>query len=726
MVDYVDITDVITGCAATLSYQEPYICKETSFSLHDSMSALELMDPKLDCCEIPANLVGSGSADTMVPPRPIPTGLDDIIADLPWDDVTLRQTACIALEALTRLEALLTGASLPESTYTCIYAHNAVLSDMRKRIDTTSTITEQLGKLMNPSDKKPKVRTTPQLVLYATTLALVEISDVVRCIVMHADIYEEEDFSVTMFGLKVFDEAQDNEASLAIRACLPKLDDDHSTEANILRNIMNFQLHFLQVCNTMTKLTSETVRTSCLQVQSCVKDGIEALKALKETQCAMTLDDAETKLLLKRCFDPYLYRPLVGNSPTRKVLYKNHEESIDILVNVFGEVACTVCHILLEGATLPQLRRLLEGTAYSSINILSRSLIVLNMYFDDRLLGQHHLWKLIGNDIQQVSGIPLNQLENKHGVAFINRMAKPVYDTLKLLLLNRNRQRTYLEAVMFPDWTALHGEAHAVDVAQRQELNLAVDMPPFYLQYVLCTTVVLMDHFVTLGIELELFQGQHDLGVAYWYRDFLLSTLLTTLSQMRQAMAKRQHTANHNGDQKQESHPSKEDQERDFAFRYVGFKRSMCRGLVRFIAALNQAEIVKNDDYEFTSHAERFRKRFDPFAGILQPPPLTYDDFKMGSDFTGVSSMDLLASTAECFKQCKNMVDDLSETLSAIDPDDINERDESLRKSRKISVGNSAFVMRLTQMVDKGSRSNSERVVFDFGENAEFCTIKIE
>lgn len=726
MVDNVDITDVIAGCAATLSHQEPFICKETSFSLHDSMSALELMDPKLDCCEIPANLVGSGSADSMVPPRPIPTGLDDIIADLPWDDVTLRQTACIALEALTRLEALLNGASLPESTYTCIYAHNAVLSDMRKRIDTTSTITEQLGQLMNQSDKKPKERTTPQLVLYATTLALVEISDVVRSIVMHADIYEEEDFSVTMFGLKVFDEAQDNEASLAIRACLQKLEKDHSTEANILRHLMNFQLHFLQICNTMTKLTSETVKTACLQVQTCVNDGIEELKALKEAQCAITLDDDEMKLLLKRCFDPYLYRPLVGNSPTRKVVYKKHEESIDILVKVFGEVACTVCHILLEGSTLPQLRRLLQGMAHSSINILSRSLIVLNMYFDDRLLGQHHLWKLIGKDIQQLSGIPLIQLENKHGVAFINRMAKPVYDTLKLLLLNRNRQRAYLEAVMFPDWTSLHGEAHAVDVAQRHDLNLGEHTPPFYLQYVLCTTVILMDHFVILGIELELFQGQHDLGVAYWYRDFLLSTLLTTMSQMRQTMAKRLHGVNHNGDQKQGSQPSKEDQETDFAFRTVGYKRSMCRGLVRFIAALNQAEIVKNDIYEFTSHAERFRKRFDPFAGILQPPPLTYDDFMMGSDFTGVTSMDLLASTAECFKQCKIIVDDLSETLLAIGPDDINERDENLRKSRKISVGNSAFVMRLTQMIDKGSRTGSEKVVFDFGENAEFCTIKIE
>jgi Mak10 subunit, NatC N(alpha)-terminal acetyltransferase len=727
--EWLDITNIVNECAATLSYQDPLICNVASFNLHDSMAALELMDRKMDCCEIPANLVGPGSPETMLPPRPMPSGLGDLISDLPWENVTLRQTAVIALESLTRLEALLSGASMPESTYTSMYAHNAVLSDMRKRLDTTSSITEQLGQLMKPSEKKKERNepTTSQLALYATTLAMVEISDVVRSIVLHADIYEEEDFSVSMFGLQVFEESEENEASGVIHSCLSMLERNVSMEANILRHVLRFQVNFLQACTAMGKLTAEIVRPTCEQVQLFVRAGIEELKALKAIQGSLEVGDNETKLL-KGCFDPYFYRPLVGSSPTRKIVYKKPAESIDILTKVIGEIADTTCHILLEASTLPQLRRLLHKVSTSSVNILSRSLIVLNMYFDDRLLGQYNLTNLIGQDMQQVSAVLSLLLETKNGVAFLNRLAKPVYDTLKMLVLNRNRQRTYLEAIMFPDWTTLQGEAHSVDAVHRQELNLGENLPPFFLQYVLCTTAALMDHYVALGIELELFQGQHDLGVAYWYREFLLSTMLTTTAQMRQvkALSKNQQEVSKNNDTGQALKRTKEDREADFAYMTIMFKRSMCRGLVRFIAALNQAEVVENDSYEFTSHEERFRKRFDPFACIAQPPPLAYDDFRQGSDFSNVTANDLLASTADCFGQCKSLLDGLSAMLADICPQNIVEREEDLRKLRKIAVGNAVFLVRLKQMVEKGSKSGAEKVLFDFGVTNEFCTIKLE
>jgi hypothetical protein len=54
------------------------------------------------------------------------------------------------------------------------------------------------------------------------------------------------------------------------------------------------------------------------------------------------------------------------------------------------------------------------------------------MYFDDRLLGQYNLTNLIGQDMQHVSAVLSLLLETKHGVAFLNRLAKPVYDTLKM------------------------------------------------------------------------------------------------------------------------------------------------------------------------------------------------------------------------------------------------------------------------------------------------------
>jgi hypothetical protein len=64
--------------------------------------------------------------------------------------------------------------------------------------------------------------------------------------------------------------------------------------------------------------------------------------------------------------------------------------------------------------------------------------------------------------------------------------------------------------------------------------------------------------------------------------------------------------------------------------------------------------------------------------------------------------------------------------LVDICPQNIVEREEDLLKLRKIAVGNSVFLVRLKQMVEKGSKSGAEKVLFDFGVMNQFCTIKLE
>lgn len=131
----VDITSLIQECASSLSFSNPILCNEESFSLHDSMAALELMDRKMDCCELSASLLHpNNDADVIIPPRSIPTGLEDEVAPLPWNELTIKDAAAIALEILPLLESLLRGTSVAESTYTCLYAHNAVLSEMKERL----------------------------------------------------------------------------------------------------------------------------------------------------------------------------------------------------------------------------------------------------------------------------------------------------------------------------------------------------------------------------------------------------------------------------------------------------------------------------------------------------------------------------------------------------------------------------------------------------------------
>ena len=558
----VDITTLIEACAASLNYSNPMLCNEETFSLHDSMAALELMDRKMDCCDLSAALIHPNNDPTLLmPPRNIPTGLDDELVPLPWNELTVHDASSIGLEILSRLESLLSGASVAESTYTCLYAHNAVLIDMKERLWT------QQFDSMNILLEESQDSNIPQFLVYATTLALVEISDVIRSIVMHADIYEEEDFSINTFGIQFFPDADRPRIIKTIeeaRKRLSKLrDEEYSSDVIIMDHILEFQLLFLQICSSLAKLSTTPALDVTKEAQLMSREGVKVLNKI------MSLLDEQpnptrSNDILNRCFDPFVYRPLVGSAPVRKVSMHSPRESLPILSKLLSEVDWAVCKLLLEGSTLLQIRQMLNRASLSSVNILSRSLIVLNLYFDDKLLGRHPLASLIGSDVAQLMHLPKALLDSIHGQAFLGRLCKPIYDALKLLVFNRNRQRVYMESIMFYDWSVLQQEASVVDMHHRQEHG--VELPSYFTYYAIYFMSWLMDYYVALGIELRLYCGHHDLAVAFWYRDFLLSSLLSTMASIRAA--------------KKESEETNDSLE-DIEVMIVGFKRILCRGIVR-------------------------------------------------------------------------------------------------------------------------------------------------
>lgn len=597
--DLVDITLFVEKAAASLTLLKPVLCDENSFSLHDSMAALELMDRKMDCCEIPAELVNpKNNPDFMVPPRQIPTGLHDEICPLPWAELTIDDAADIGMEILTRIESLLGGASVAESTYTCLYAHNSVLLEMKEAIDSGESLMKKFGS-MRTSNLTCSLTpaTAPQLLVYTQVLGMVEISDVIRSIVLHADIYEEEDFSVSTFGLQ-FSSAGNGPRTIEVMkvALLSLKEEPDNNATSIVKNIISFQSNFLQTCASLAKLAAAPGQQQVVrEAKQLIASGAANLRNLK-----ITVESKDTKersfnqsgfSITSKCFDPYVYRPLVGNSPVRKVIFNERKESISILLKIFLEIDWAVCDLLLVGTTLGRIRRLLDRVSKASTNILSRSLIILNLYFDDKLLGQHSLGELICSDMTRLMDLPKVFLDSQYAKAFLNRLAKPMYDSLKLLVLNRNRQRTYMEAIMFHDWSYLQQEAQIVDANHREEINVGELLPPYFTQYTLYFIVWLMDHHVALGIELNLYSGHHDLSTAFWYRDFLLASLLNTISLIRNAKKASKRLLDsetnaknkkQNGDKSGVDGPPTEDELRDdIDTTIIGLKRTLCRGIVR-------------------------------------------------------------------------------------------------------------------------------------------------
>lgn len=609
--EMVDVTSLFKDAAASLSVTNSMLCNEQSFTLLDSMGALELMDPKMDCCEIPVSQVapirhvGSDNSSTsvadehrMVFPRPAPLGLDDIVDPLPWNDLTIQDAAYIALECLIRLESFVGGASVVDSTFTCLYAHKAVVQDMKQRLEPAS-LTEQMQAIMKPNAKG----TTAQRVVYVSILLLLELSDVILGIILNADIYEEEDFSVGTYGIDVFNDRDEKSVINQTRSVLEAisaLENHEDDEVQAIGLILGFQLDLLLACSSLAKLARKAVVKQVEQSQKLVIQAATKLEQLTSIAKRMKENQPHTiEVLLKRTFDSYVNRPLVGNAPVRSIKFRELGEAISSLVTITKEIDWALCRIILKGNTIGRIRRLVAHLSASSVNILTRSLLVLNLYFDDKLFGQYTLPEMIVHHMQQLSHIPDSVFLTNTSLSFLNRLAKPIYDIMKLQLLNRNRQRSYIEAVMLHDWASLTQEARIVDLTLKNDEKFGPSVPPHFSIYVLYITVELMDHFIALAVELKLFCGNHELAVANWYRDFLLSALINQLSSMRQLKADAKSTqqaaaASCGAGQKRgkkkggKAHKkpsngqlSPEDLEDEFDFLALNLKRFLCRGTVR-------------------------------------------------------------------------------------------------------------------------------------------------
>lgn len=215
-------------------------------------------------------------------------------------------------------------------------------------------------------------------------------------------------------------------------------------------------------------------------------------------------------------------------------------------------------------------------------------------------------------------------------------LAKPMYDTLKALCLNRHRERGFTESILLPAFQGLQYEVSFVDEKFREEHGLDAKTTPAYgTNYVILNTIRLMERYVGLGIEMGLYPNWYDLSTALWYRDFLLSAMINIkglanrerlqriemesqikLEEKEQTKAKLQLQQQQQHKKKGKSKKGKKSKSRtsspdnltsttdasmevtaeDFEDRleYTTYllHRNLCRGLVRYIAALRQVKLL--------------------------------------------------------------------------------------------------------------------------------------
>ena len=634
-----DATQLFLHATEGLSHNNPFI-HNASFTLYDSMSALELTDAKMDSCEIPlayysyqhygnnetcrSHTGSTCEADTTqdihsketnqehehktVPPRPLPTHLHS----LPWKKISLAQTKHIVLQLMSQLYSYLNGTSLAESIFTCYYLHSPLLQSMAKcartSLETMSNQQqhEQQEQVDNDKNDDNGVNDVNEHEWAQSLLSLMchliyWNAKLIRKIVLHGDIYEEEDFTSNPYTLLPMQQQQDQTEStyISIKEIRSHMDVlqrqlrqqtklHASVDLQIIFRCIQFLIDFHTInYNLSCQLTKSNVVALTMEMKSlidtnCMENSNRLVELIQGSNSDITNngnnsndgDDKGKNEILFATFDPYLNRHLLGNSPVRNAVSSFRISALDTIQSlhiIVQEVSFAVCELILNGTDLNKIGSILHtitstnlastirstttkmakpntATNTSKLNILSRSLLVINLYFSDLLFGQHTLPIVISNNIKEYYNVPSTLIQQtEYGVQLLSRLCKPIYDTIKVFLLNKSRQRLFIENVMFREWNFLLQEAALVDHCFHKDfLSGSGDshassnqMTPFISNYILTVIIELMERHLSVGIEVGLFTGCWHLLSAYWYLDFLASTRLSILTSMRDRMKER-------------------------------------------------------------------------------------------------------------------------------------------------------------------------------------------
>lgn len=155
------------------------------FNLFDSMSALELMDPKMD----------SGVLVNGAPPQSISTRLKNGSVLLEFSNA---RDVLATIDELFRCEAgWINGQPLQQTLLTSVYMHREPINALvGKLVSFEDLITRaDLGDVLAKKLTTKSAKETLQLVMCTICLVMLKTDIIVRDVVVRGDIYEEEDFS---------------------------------------------------------------------------------------------------------------------------------------------------------------------------------------------------------------------------------------------------------------------------------------------------------------------------------------------------------------------------------------------------------------------------------------------------------------------------------------------------------------------------------------------------
>lgn len=702
--NWVDITQEFFEAITELELGE--LLHDELFGLFEAMSAIEMMDPKMDA----GMLCNRGNNKPCTFTQAVDSGTIKV------DNFTSAEIIGIIDSTYACIVSWLEGHSLAQTVFTNLYLH-------------------QPAQILD----KP---------LKTFCYAVYKIIEIIKDCINKALVFEEEDFQSVTYGYRLQQDITEQktismlrevEEELHRKSRIKLVDVESEKEYNdgiALYTRIRFTKVFYQVLTLMgRKQQLQQNLSDCQRLLSNCSDMLQIMIATV-TRGEKANEVSNHPNIMG--FDPMVNQRLLPPTFPRYTKIKPRIDALEYLAELINRFKMVI-KITNHTGFHATLDFFLEFSRQSPC-ILSRSMLqIVYLPTTNRVFGVHNFADVLRDaarnfvappSLMPKSTLLQNYQAKEYVESFLSHCVSLFGSLLQLSGHNRARQRDKL-AHLLEDFAALQDEAERVD-GYLHTLSIKSEPPRSHLAcfgtWILYHTLRVMVMYLLSGFELELY-SVHEYHYIFWYLyEFLYGWLVSAITRADTFLMEQDvHNDSHKGrgGKKSSKNKKKKSTPRPYNLEILMYQalQNICGGYYKALVGFRMDGKIPLPEIQFDSERVRYEHRLLPFSSLLTPPPVHYQEFldmtngQMHKRNEKVTSEMQYVAGCRHFHQARNM---LERALLLYPSNNLMENEINTL----LKVAKTNFVV-LKLLADGHKKDSKEPPIFDFSCHRHFPLIKI-
>lgn len=695
---WVDITNEFKSSCTELGLGE--LLHDSKFGLIEGMSAIEMMDPKMD----------AGMTSKKEKIKSLLQAFKE--GHLKSKDFSSEELIGIIDDSYSCLMSWLEGHSLAQTVFINLYLHDPCLIH----------------------DKT----------LRSFSICMLKMAGNIRDKILKAAVYEEEDFQAVSYNFNLDVEAEDGSCMSVLKEVEEKINKNIKTakaksmheghgEASVpglkasvalLSRIRFTRSLYALLCNLPVEKTPEG--NTCIDRHTKTISDTLPIIIDSINLASSNTESSENGRVFSKGFFPSINQRLLPPTFPRCVSIMAKNSAYQAIKTLLNRVRS-----LLKVVHLKHFQEIFDFCLeFSNQNpcLLSRSILqMVILPHNKRVFGRESMLEVVKESIKAFSApavllnksiLSNNQQAKECTEAFIYRTIHPLLHSLQTTGHNRARQRDRWGKIL-EEFGALQEEAekldsylHSLMLKFDSSWKLSVNFATWILYWSLKTMLL----YLLSGLELELY-AVHEYTYIFWYMsEGLYSWMATTINKAESFVhdAELWNASNAARSSKKNKKSKKKTRMPSGDVSLYQALHHLTGGFYKAIIGLGLEDKLHVPKFDFDCEEVRYNRRFAPFIFVPRPPLLSYNNFKEHTDTSSfhppIRAEDLFIAATHSFNQAKTHLESI--------PKPTQEVADILKVARTNMV-----VIRILQNANtKYSKISPE---FSFDTNKNFPTIKL-